>query len=81
MQTRPFSRLFIEHLCYSASTTQPSEGPHTPSTPFNQAHQLEEYFEVLALDAQMETEEPKRLRFVDHRNLPAATPRPNANPA
>ncbi|MCY4070554.1 MAG: hypothetical protein OXG60_04605, partial [Chloroflexi bacterium] len=49
-----------------------SQLTYTLSTLLNQAHRLEESFEDLPPDAQLETEEPNRMRFIYEEDLPDA---------
>ncbi|MCY4072405.1 MAG: hypothetical protein OXG60_14000 [Chloroflexi bacterium] len=51
-----------------------SQLAYTLSTLLNQAHRLEESFEDLPPDAQLETEQPNRMRFIYEDDLPDPPP-------
>ena len=57
-----------------------SQLAYTLSTLLNQAHRLEESFEDLPPDAQMETEQPNRIRFIYEDELPDDPPPATENP-
>ena len=57
-----------------------SQLAYTLSTLLNQAHRLEESFEDLPPDAQLETEQPNRMRFIYEDDLPDAPAPAAASP-